>query len=54
MCIFEGVVLCIGNFYSLLNLDENIGDGLVRIIWCNHGVGGILHLTGSDGYILIV
>ena len=31
-----------------------LGDGLGRIICYNHGIGGILHFTRSDGFILIV
>ena len=49
LCIFEGGVFCIGNLYYLLNLDKYLGDGLGRIIWWDHVVGGILHFTGSDG-----
>ena len=54
LCIREEGVFCIRNLYSLINFDRQLGDGIGWIIWCDHGVGGILHLTGSDVSILII
>ena len=35
----KGVFAASANLYSLINLDEHIGDGLGRFIWCDHDIG---------------
>ena len=40
--IFEGGVCYIKDLYSLLIWDTHIGNGLGRIILCDHGVGVII------------
>ena len=52
--VCEGDVCCIGDLYSLINLEKQFGDGFGRIIWSDHGTGGILNFSRSDGYIWIV
>ena len=52
--ICEGGVFCIVGFYSLLNFDKQFCDGFGMIIWCDHGIGGILNFARSGVSILIV